>query len=165
MADSYAITSISNGGLFRDIRTECHVTRGYDPLTEQVECNDKIFTAIWDTGATNSVITRRLVEICNLKPVAVVKVKGVHGPSVLRSAYFINITTLPNNFMFSEIKVIEGDLSEKEDILIGMDIITLGDFSITNKNGISCFSFRVPSQHHIDYVDDVVIVKKPLTFD
>ncbi|MBY0499672.1 MAG: retroviral-like aspartic protease family protein [Nitrosomonas sp.] len=165
MADSHAITSVSEGGLFRDIRTECHVTPGFDPSTTKLECNNKKYTAIWDTGATNSVITRRLVEECDLKPVTVVKVKGVHGPSIPKNVYFINITTLPNNFIFSEILVTEGDLSIKEDILIGMDIITLGDFSITNKNGVTCFSFRVPSQHHIDYVDDIVIVKKPLTFD
>jgi len=36
--------------------------------------------------------------------------------------------------------------------LIGMDVITLGDFSITNHNGITCMSFRVPSSHEIDYV-------------
>ncbi len=39
--------------------------------------------------------------------------------------------------------------------LIGMDVITLGDFSITNHNGSTCMSFRVPSGHEIDYVKNL----------
>lgn len=35
-----------------------------------------------------------------------------------------------------------------------MDIITLGDFSITNYNGVTCMSFGLPSKHEIDYVKD-----------
>ena len=38
------------------------------------------------------------------------------------------------------------------DVLIGMDIITLGDFSITNVNGKTVFSFRIPSTETVDYV-------------
>lgn len=33
-----------------------------------------------------------------------------------------------------------------------MDVINLGDFSITNFAGNSCMSFRTPSLHEIDYV-------------
>jgi uncharacterized protein YecA (UPF0149 family) len=40
------------------------------------------------------------------------------------------------------------------DVLIGMDIITLGDFSVTNFQGNTCMSFRVPSLHQIDYVEE-----------
>ena len=36
-------------------------------------------------------------------------------------------------------------------VLIGMDIITLGDFAITNQNHTTTFSFRMPSLHTIDY--------------
>ncbi|MBI3139488.1 MAG: SEC-C domain-containing protein [Sphingobacteriales bacterium] len=36
-----------------------------------------------------------------------------------------------------------------------MDIITLGDFSITNHNGDTCMSFRLPSSHEIDYVKNL----------
>ena len=39
-------------------------------------------------------------------------------------------------------------------ILIGMDIIKHGDFSITNVNGKTTFSFRTPSVKEIDYVKE-----------
>jgi hypothetical protein len=39
------------------------------------------------------------------------------------------------------------------DILIGMDIITLGDFAITNANHRTVVSFRIPPDtKHIDFV-------------
>ena len=32
-----------------------------------------------------------------------------------------------------------------------MDVISQGDFSITNYNGNTCMSFRKPSMHEIDF--------------
>ncbi len=37
------------------------------------------------------------------------------------------------------------------DILIGMDVITMCDFAITNKCGNTVFSFDIPSTHRTDY--------------
>ena len=39
-------------------------------------------------------------------------------------------------------------------LLIGMDIIGLGDFAVTNANGKTTFSFRVPSVREIDFIPD-----------
>ena len=41
--------------------------------------------------------------------------------------------------------------NEDNDIIIGMDTITRGDLAITNKNGETWFSFRIPSQEHIEF--------------
>ena len=42
-------------------------------------------------------------------------------------------------------------------MLIGMDIISKGDFAITHPGGHTKFSFRVPSQADIDFaVEDRV---------
>lgn len=54
---------------------------------------------------------------------------------------------------FQFVKVTEGVLSGF-DLLIGMDIITTGDFSITNVGGKTIFSFRVPSIKELDYVKE-----------
>jgi hypothetical protein len=40
------------------------------------------------------------------------------------------------------------------DVVIGMDIVTRGDFAVTNRDGRTTFSFRIPSQSHIDFVAD-----------
>ena len=35
-----------------------------------------------------------------------------------------------------------------------MHIISMGDLSITNKNNHTVFSFRIPSQRHVDFVEE-----------
>ena len=53
------------------------------------------------------------------------------------------------------IQVTKGNLpGGSGDVLIGMDIITQGDFSITNKDQKTVFSFRFPSETHTDYVKE-----------
>jgi hypothetical protein len=70
----------------------------------------------------------------------------------LQEVYLVNIV-LPTGSAFANIRVTRGELAGA-DALIGMDIITLGDFSITNQSGITVFSFRMPSQHTVDFVKD-----------
>jgi hypothetical protein len=77
---------------------------------------------------------------------------GTAGGNVTTNTYTIDIG-LPGNVIIGGIIASEVTaLASKCDALIGMDVITLGDFSVTNHNGITCMSFRLPSSHHIDYV-------------
>jgi hypothetical protein len=46
--------------------------------------------------------------------------------------------------------------------IIGMDIITQGDFSITNVGGETCMSFRTPSIRRVDYVAEAKAPKQPM---
>jgi len=110
------------------------------------------FDAIWDTGATGSVITQNVIDACGLIPVGMTQVHGVHG-SETSAVYLINIR-LPNSVGFAGIQVTQGNLGDSADVLIGMNIINQGDFSVTSKNGQTMFSFRVPSQVHTDYVKE-----------
>ena len=41
---------------------------------------------------------------------------------------------------------------EQDDVLIGMDIINLGDFAVSNVEGSTCFTFRMPSLEEFDFV-------------
>ena len=56
--------------------------------------------------------------------------------------------------MFQHVEVTEGDI-KGVDVLIGMDIITQGDFIITNQSNKTVMSFRIPSLTTIDYVVEV----------
>jgi preprotein translocase subunit SecA len=40
-------------------------------------------------------------------------------------------------------------------MLIGMDIIARGDFAVTNYDGKTVFSFRMPSVEQIDFVEQL----------
>ncbi|MBF0620049.1 MAG: aspartyl protease family protein [Candidatus Omnitrophica bacterium] len=101
------------------------------------------FKALWDTGATNSVITKKVVDSVGLAPTGVAVTHGVHGSNEV-SKYVIDIG-LPNRVCIQDITVTEGALLNGYDILIGMDIIMMGDFAISNPDGKTIFSFCIPS--------------------
>ena len=112
----------------------------------------KGYSAIWDTGATNTGVTPRVVTECGLVPIGQTKVVGVHGEE-LSNVYLIDVY-LPNSVIVREITASEvsGLTSRFDDILIGMDIIGLGDFAVSNYRGKTTFTFRMPSLEEIDFV-------------
>ena len=123
---------------------------------------DKIgkFIAIWDTGATSTVITTQVVEKLGLIPSGKANLKGVAGSKDDVDTYYI-IITLPNSVRVNVFKAVEApSIAGNADILIGMDIIALGDFSVTNVNQKTVFSFRYPSIKTIDYVEEINAEKK-----
>jgi hypothetical protein len=113
------------------------------------------FDAIWDTGATNCVISQAVIDQCGLVATGITQVHGVHGPAQSET-YLVNIG-LPNAVLFPGVRVTRGELVSGADMLIGMDIINRGDFAVTNYGGLTKFSFRVPSQEHIDFNTGVPI--------
>jgi hypothetical protein len=46
------------------------------------------------------------------------------------------------------------------DVIIGMDIITRGDFAITNVDGRTCVTYRVPSVQKLDFVEEAKAIKR-----
>lgn len=109
------------------------------------------FQGIWDTGATNSVLTKKVIDELSLQPIGVTEVHTADGTSQ-KEQYLVNLT-LPSNVVVPGIKVTEGKLIGA-DVLIGMDIINLGDFSVTNLNGNTVMTFCMPSCHEHDYVKE-----------
>lgn len=71
--------------------------------------------------------------------------------------YLVNIF-LPNKVMFTGVRVTKGAFPGA-DVLIGMDIIAAGDFSVTNCDGTTTFSYRHPSIKHIDYVKEATAMQ------
>ena len=61
---------------------------------------------------------------------------------------------LPNRVAFPSVLAIKSTLPAGADVLIGMNIINEGDFAVTNLNGVTKFSFRVPSKTHIDFAEE-----------
>ena len=112
--------------------------------------NHKKYFAIWDTGATGSLITKKFVQEFGLKPIGVAKVNHAGGESTTNK-YLIDLW-LPNKVVMKQVTVIEGILNGDFEILVGMDIICKGDFAVTNKDGNTCFSYRYPSVECLDFV-------------
>lgn len=112
----------------------------------------KMWSAIWDTGASKSCITESIVKDLSLIPVGKTSISTANG-AVTVDTYFVNIG-LPNGVMVPDVLVSCADLGKEIDVLIGMDIITMGDFSITNISGRTTFTFRIPSVKEVDFVDE-----------
>lgn len=112
----------------------------------------KMWRGLWDTGASRSSITKRIVDDLDLIPVGNINISTANG-IVTVNTYFVDFG-LPNGMTVENILVSCSDLGEDIDVLIGMDIIRHGDFAITNVNNKTTFSFRTPSIQEIDYVKE-----------
>jgi len=106
------------------------------------------YKAVWDTGATITSISEKIVGELGLQPVGVKKVHYVNGTDYVPN-YYVDIA-LPNKFIVPELIVVSGRCQE-DDVLIGMDIINLGSFAISNFNNKTTFSFMIPSTDKIDF--------------
>lgn len=108
--------------------------------------------AQWDTGATGTCISKELANRLNLIPLGI---QQIHTPSGIGAVKRYKADMVLNNeLIIQNIDVIDSEIgSQGIDILIGMNIIQLGDFAISNYNGQTQFSFRIPSYEHVDYKD------------
>ena len=143
-----SFTTYSNG-LSIVLSNEVGITTAFDPAVPPPPPPPQTFRAIWDTGATASVITNRVVSALGLSPIGVAQVHTAGG-TTLASVYLVAIL-LPNKVGFQSVRVTEAPISGA-DVLIGMDIISKGDFAVTNFGGKTVFTFRVPSVQLIDFV-------------
>jgi predicted aspartyl protease len=109
------------------------------------------FKALWDTGASGSVITEAVVAALGIAPTGVTQIRTANG-SRDTNVYAVDIL-LPSGVSCPNWQVAKADVSGA-DVLIGMDVIHCGDFSITNVDGKTTVSFRVPSLKEIDYVEE-----------
>lgn len=138
----------------REIITDVSV---YDSIYMDVEdkSDERVVhtKALWDTGATNCVITPSCAKLLGIKPVGMTNTHHAGGISV-SNVYLINVI-LPNNVKIENVRFTEcSEQGGSFGVIIGMDIITKGDFSITNVGGNTVFSFRTPSMRTIDFVDE-----------
>lgn len=144
----------SYNGISRVLQNRVGIAEAFNPpntsgwVDSQVH-SSKEYEAIWDTGATNTVITQKIVNDLGLKPVGVTQLETVNG--VKDAPLYLVSLFLPNKNCIPELMVAEATVTGKAEILIGMDIINNGDFAVTNKDGKTVFSFRMPSLERIDF--------------
>lgn len=115
-----------------------------NPATDMVaKCR-----GLWDTGGRLSTVSQALVDRLDLYSDPEMKIRvhtsaGVH----LSNVY-------PIKLLFEDVEVdcsvmVCGHIIDNVDIIIGMDVITKGDLSITNVNGKTEMIFRLPTSGHI----------------
>ena len=110
--------------------------------------------ALWDTGATNSCISRSVATTLSLVSNGSMPILTPSG-DITVNTYLVDVT-LPNDVYIPDIMVCDSEIDNQGiGMLIGMDIITKGDFAVSNYNGKTVFSFRMPSESRLDFVSGI----------
>jgi predicted aspartyl protease len=142
-------------GVSRVLINEVYISTAIKSSSKQIRRppDSRQYKALWDTGATGSVITRKVVDECGLKPIGIANVH--HAKGIATSPVYLVSIFLPNGVCFPSLRVTEGELAGNVEVLIGMDIIGRGDFAISNRNGKTVFTFRMPSLERTDFVEQI----------
>lgn len=145
--------TLTHSGIIPWLTTPCDVSEAHDPQNPSQSLNIKRYNGLWDTGASGSMITSKIAKELGLIPTGMQKSFHAQGYSLVNT-YMINLTLL-NGIQVVDLKVGEGILPAGIDMLIGMDIISLGDFALTHRKNGTIFSFQIPSTHEYDFVRQI----------
>lgn len=106
--------------------------------------------AQWDTGVTYCVISSEFVQKFGLIPNRKHEVQSTFS-SEIKNTHCLDLVL--NHEVLIPIEASESNIIKKTgiDLIIGMEIIYRGDFAISTHDGVTCFSFRVPSHGLIDF--------------
>ena len=126
---------IEYNGRARELCTEAVIR---DPFSGD---HLRVARAVWDTGATATAISQTVAQNLKLKPTGVTKISTAGGIRMCNT-YVIDIR-LPQGVGILGLPVTEADIG-MTDVLIGMDVIGLGDFTIQNQNNKTVFEFCLP---------------------
>lgn len=137
-------------GISAIVNTEILIFEPFSQDSEEATSKSIKINATWDTGATNTCLSQSIVDGLGLIPSGVTNIQTAGGTKTVNS-YLVNIV-LPNHVGIKGVMVSGLQDLANTDCLIGMDIISRGDFSITNLQGQTCLSFRIPSTERTDYV-------------
>ncbi|MFO8011623.1 MAG: hypothetical protein R6U89_12585 [Dehalococcoidia bacterium] len=141
------------GGIRNVLNTKAGIGKPIETILSSIPEPLNEYQAIWDTGATNCVITQKVVRDCDLKPTGMQRVYTPSGED-WQETFLISLY-LPNKVVFPSVRVTQGKLSGDSEILIGMDIINQGDFAVSNYGGRTLLTFRIPSIGVGDFVKDI----------
>ena len=160
-----SFTCRNQSGISKHLVTPVNVGIAFDPAVSGIP-PVRTYIAVWDTGATASAISEKVINELGLKEIGMTKALGADG-EYDTPVFLVNLI-VPNGVSFPALRVTRGKL-RGIDVLVGMDVITQGDFAVSNHNGHTTFSFRVPSQETIDFtgkaVPPIPLVPQPPHYD
>ena len=132
--------SVNYGRIVKTLSTEAVVS--VDPRFGDPHAPPIVVSALWDTGANISAVAPKVVSALGLIPIDHNRACGVNG--WYESPIFVIDLMLPNKIQIKGLQVSLGNM-DAADMLIGMDVISLGDLLLTN-DGTTRFTIRTPSE-------------------
>jgi Aspartyl protease len=146
--------TVRANGIAGQIITPVGVMPGFDPASPPAPPPPIVQTsALWDTGASKSVISPDIVKGLGLTPVGTANVAHAGGTGT-SPTYLVNFRLLNGVGVAGSLVTEFPSLTGSFQAIIGMDIISLGDLALTHVNGQTCMSFRIPATAAIDYVEE-----------
>ena len=126
--------SINLGSLADEIVTECEF------LTLDQKHRVKVRRTMWDTGSNATILSTALVRELSPEVFGQGGMSGIGGQAE-GNTYLLHVL-LPSGDVITYQEVYEADLRDY-DAIIGMDIITRGDFHLDCNKGETVFSFQL----------------------
>lgn len=146
-------------GRAEELKSQISVSEAYHPSSGLPPPPRRDYVAVWDTGAMHTVIRKKVAQDLGILPSGKIDVEvvGEGDDSQLIEGvptYVVNLY-LPSGVGVIGVPVSEGG-TPGCDVLLGMDVVTMGDFAITHyQNGFTCMSFVIPSSQTIDFVSQI----------
>lgn len=113
------------------------------------------YQALIDTGATHSAVTKKVADELGLIQSGLTRNHTAGGLVENAKTYVVDIYFKGGSICFKKYEVVEVQLTAGNyEMLIGMDIITQGDFAITHKDGKTKLTFSVPPTRDFDFVPE-----------
>lgn len=133
------------------VRNACLTNQLISPVDIQYNGQSRQYKALWDTGANSSCISMDVVHDLSMISTGKIPVRTPSGTGI-RDTYLLDVV-LPNSVRIQDLMVCDSEIgSQGIGMLLGMDVISRGDFAVTHPNGKTMFSFRIPSTSAIDFV-------------
>lgn len=131
-------------------------------VTEPALCGVPLeIEALWDTGAMSTCIKPALWERLRLRPLEFGRTKFASIGGIVEADVSLVTLLLTSKLIVECCPVYVADFPGSADILIGMDIIGMGDFAVCNTDDKTSFSFVVPSfPNRINFIDQAEAANK-----
>ena len=129
--------NVNLGSLADEIVTEC----GFVSLDQTRRV--KALRAMWDTGSNATILSTKLISELRPERFGQGGMTGIGGQSE-GDTYLVHVS-LPTGDVITYQEVYEANLGDY-DAIIGMDIITRGNFHLDCDHGEILFSFELPNE-------------------
>lgn len=133
------------GAIVKTLKSTVTISSGNESMKE---------VALWDTGATLCCVSENVIKQLSLVATGKTRMSTPSSENELVDTYLVDLL-LPNDILIKDVVVAQSKIGAQGiGLLVGMDIISRGDFLITN-NGETVFSFRMPSESTMDFVSGI----------
>lgn len=140
--EKYSAFTSTYPGIVSQLKSDAFVIYGKDKFKA---------IALWDTGATTTCISENVAQSLKLIPIGKTSIQTPSGQKVVNT-YMVDVA-LPNGVIVQNVLVCDSDIGTQGiDLLIGMNIINLGEFCVSTYEKKTTFSLIIPPISEANFI-------------